>query len=375
MLWVLIGLALLLGLLSLSGDRARAAWVVERLAFRLPDAECLPATVIVPVKGADEGLAENLAALAALDYPDYELIVAAGEADDVPAGALPARARLVIAGPPRDEETGGKINNLLAGVAAARPGSRVLAFADSDGRVRPGWLRALAGPLQQGTVGAATGYRWHIPARAGFWPMLRSAWNAVIAGGFGPGKNGFVWGGAMAIRRETFLAARVADYWRGAVSDDFRLAEAVLDAGLRIAFAPGAMVAARDHAGAGEFAEWIARQMKITRAYRPKLWWLGLVAHLIYCGAMVAAAYLAPVALAAQLALGAIKGRNRAAIASSCFPEDDAWFRRNGWVYAWSSPLVTWIWLYSFLASAFSRRIVWRGRAHVLRSPGKPGAR
>ena len=33
--------------------------------------------MIVPVKGQDEGLRENLAALAALDYPDYELIVVA----------------------------------------------------------------------------------------------------------------------------------------------------------------------------------------------------------------------------------------------------------------------------------------------------------
>ena len=43
-----------------------------------------PVTVIVPVKGYDEGLRENLAALAALDYPDYELIVAANWAEDIP---------------------------------------------------------------------------------------------------------------------------------------------------------------------------------------------------------------------------------------------------------------------------------------------------
>jgi ceramide glucosyltransferase len=373
MLWIPIGLALLLSLLALASDSARARYVTEQLAFRLPDDECQPATVIVPVKGLDEGLAENLAALAELDYPDFELIVAAKEPGDVPAGVVPPSARVVIAGP-GDPDTGDKVNNLLAALRAARPESTILAFADSDGRVRSGWLRALAAPLRSKNTGASTGYRWHIPDRTGFWTLLRSAWNAVIAGGFGPEGNTFVWGGAMALRRETFEAARVSTYWQRAVSDDFRLGEAVLDAGLTIAFAPGAMVAARDHTNAAEFLEWIGRQMKITRAYRPLLWWLGMFAHIVYCLAMVAAVAMAPVALFVQVALGMVKGRNRAQIARCCFPEDDGWFRRHAWVYTWSGPLVTWVWLYSFLASAFSPRIEWRGRSYTLRYPGKPAA-
>ena len=91
-----------------------------------------------------------------------------------------------------------------------------------------------------------------------------------------------------------------------------------------------------------------------------------------YRGGMVAAVAIAPAALAGQLALGMIKGRNRAAIARTYFPEDDEWFRRNGWVYTWAVPLTTWLWLYAFLASAASRRIVWRGREYQLRYPPKP---
>jgi ceramide glucosyltransferase len=371
LIWVLIGLALVLGMLALAGDRARAQHAVRELASRLSDQDCPPATVIVPVKGHDEGLAANLEALASLDYPDYELIVVVRSLDDVPDATVPAEAKLIIAGD-GDPANGEKINNLLAAVRAARPESRILAFADSDGAPRRTWLRALARPLRHSTVGASTGYRWHIPARPGFWPMMRSAWNAVIAGGFGPEGNSFVWGGAMAIRRETFIAARVADYWRGAVSDDFRLAEAVRDAKLRIAFTPGAMVASRDRTSASEFLEWIVRQMKITRAYRPKLWWLALFAHLVYCGAMVASAMAAPAALLGQIALGMVKGRNRAVIAQGCFPDDAAWFARNGWVYALAVPLITWLWLYALLASAVSRRINWRGRQYDLRYPGKP---
>lgn len=365
--WILIGLAVLLGLLSLAGERARAEYVARSLAHRLPDEACPPATVIVPVKGLDEGLAANLAALEVLDYPDYELIVVARHESDVPHAAIPPDARLIYAGE-GDPGTGEKINNLLAAVRAARPESHLFAFADSDGRVRSGWLRSLAAALHRDAqAGAATGYRWHIPPRGGVWPLLRSSWNAVIAGGFGPGNNGFVWGGAMAIRRETFQSARVAEYWHGKISDDFRLAQAVRDAGLRIAFAPGAMVAARDHTTAPEFFEWIVRQMRITRAYRPRLWWTGMIAHVVYCGAMVASVPFAPAALLVQFGLGMVKSRNRAVIARSCFPDDADWFERNGWVYTWTGPLVTWIWLYAFLGSAMSRRITWRGREYYLR--------
>jgi len=373
LLWILLGLALLLAVLSLRGDGARALYVEAQLARRLPDSALPPATVMVPVKGADEGLARNLAALAAQDYPDFELLVAVESTEDIPHGALPPGARLIVAGP-APMGAAAKIHNLRASIAAARAESQILAFADSDGEPGPGWLRALAAPLAENGVGASTGYRWHVPARGGVWPMIRSAWNAVIAGGFGPGNNAFVWGGAMAIRRETFASARVEDYWHKAVSDDFRLAEAVHRAGLTIAYAPGALVPARDHVTAGEFFEWIARQMKITRAYRPRLWWLGLVPHCLYCGAMVAAIAMHQwLALIAQLALGMLKGARRAAMARRCLaPRDDAWFARHGWVYTWTTPLVTWIWLYAFLASAVSRRIVWRGRVYVLRHPGPP---
>src|SRR3954471_19425466 len=201
--WFFVAPALLLAFLSLRGERKRANYVAERLAAET--AQTLPpATVIVPVKGEDDGLRENLAALASLDYPDYELIVVAQDAADIPPGVLPDRARVVLAHA-GDPSTGEKVRNLQAAVRAARRRSEVLAFADSDGRPSPGWLRALIAPLNEKGVGASTGFRWFTPDPPTFWTLLRSVWDAVAAGRLGPGDNPFVWGGAMAIRRNVFV--------------------------------------------------------------------------------------------------------------------------------------------------------------------------
>ncbi len=365
--WILTALALALTAVSLRGDRKRAEYVSGCLAETIPASALEPATVIVPVKGPEEGLGDNLASLAALDYPDYELIVVARSASDIPAGAVPPAARIVIAGD-GDPSSGEKINNLAAAVAAARPASKIFAFADSDGRVGRGWLRALAGALSKENAGAATGYRWYLPSPPGFWSLMRGVWNSVIAGRLGPGSNPFAWGGAMAIRREVFARARVAEFWRGAISDDYSLSAAVREAGLRIVYAPGALVVSDGHTGALEFLGWIERQLIITRVSSPRLWWTALAAHLIYCAAMAAAVAVAfhgslwgEYSLVAQWGLGMLKGVNRAALAKAALPDHKRWFDRHGWVFTWWVPLGTWVWLYSLLASARTNVIEWRG--------------
>jgi ceramide glucosyltransferase len=376
--WFFVAPAILLALLSLRGERKRAAYVERRLAER-PE-ELPPASVIVPLKGADEGLRENLAALASLDYPDYELIICAHSAQDIPPVMLPAHVKVVLV-ENDDPETGEKVQNLTAAVRAVRKQSRILAFADSDGRPTPRWLRALAAPLAEEGVGAATGFRWFAPVPPGFWSLLRSVWDGVSAGLLGPGDCPFAWGGAMAIKKDLYYEARVPEYWKGAVSDDGELARAVHDAGLRIAYAPGALTPCFDSATARGFFAWARRQLTIIRVYRPSLWGQALAAHVFYCGGMAASVIaslrgsrLAEWALIAQLSPGMLKGLNRAILAKACLPEQEAWFRRHSWVHAFWTPLATWVWLATLAASACGNSIRWRGHHYRLKRPARQDA-
>ena len=374
--WLIAGSAALLALGSLRGERRREAYVRARLSASA--GAWPPATVIVPVKGEDTGLRENLAALASQDYPDYELIVVAQSAADIPAGVLPGRVKVVLAhgGSMQASE---KVQNLAAAVDAVRQASTIYAFADSDARVTSGWLRALAAPLDEPGVGASTGFRWFMPERTSFWSLLRAVWDGASLGVLGPGDNPFAWGGAMAIRKEAFFAAGVPECWKTAISDDYALSDAVHRAGLRISFAPGALAPSPEPITARRFFAWSRRQLLLTRVYSPRLWWAALVAHVVYCAGMAAAvaawlhgSTVAPWLLAAQLVPGMAKGLLRARLARAALPSHSAWFQRWGWAHTVLVPVATWLWLAVLLSSAFGSSIEWRGRKYRLHSPGEP---
>jgi hypothetical protein len=179
----------------------------------------------------------------------------------------------------------------------------------------------------------------------------------------------------MAILKETFFEARVPDYWKGAVSDDYALTAAMRAAGLRIAYAPGALAPSHERITAAAFFEWARRQLLLTRVYRPHLWWTGLAAHIFYCGGMAASIAasvmgnrLAEWALIAQLSPGMLKGLNRATLARAALPEHEAWFKRHAWVHAIWQPLATWLWLVVLVSAGFGSSIRWRGRRYELKA-------
>jgi hypothetical protein len=140
--------------------------VLQHLVLRRHRSERpgLPATlpgisVLKPLCGVDEGLAESLAAFAALDYPRYEVVLgvrdrrdAAWPVAEAAVAQWPGRFRLVI----QRGEPGlnPKVNQLLGMAEAAR--HDVLVVSDSNVRVPPGYLRDVAARLRDERVGLVT---------------------------------------------------------------------------------------------------------------------------------------------------------------------------------------------------------------------------
>src|SRR5215471_195958 len=279
--YILAAISIWLGLLSLRSGLRFVHYVQDELAKE--NAGFTPlVTVFMPLRGVDEGLRENVAAIFAQHYPSFEIIFIADRADDPALAVIEEGRRLfaaaagpamqvVIAGAAIDR--GQKVHNLGSAVRRAQRTSEVFVFVDSDARPGRDWLRSLVAPLRDDAVGAATGYRWFVPVRGGIASHLRSVWNASIASALGAdGKKNFCWGGATAVRRSTFEACRVMDYWRGTVSDDFAMTRALHDANLTIKFVPQCLTASFEDCSFTELCEFTTRQLKITRAYATHLW-------------------------------------------------------------------------------------------------------
>jgi ceramide glucosyltransferase len=346
------------------------------------------AAIIAPCKGMDPALEENLRALFDQNYADYEIIFVIADPADPAAAVIKKlmadctdrRARLIVAGVSRGRSE--KVNNLLAALDHVGRGCEVLAFVDSDARVHPDWLGALVAPLDDDAVGATTGYRWYLPERGGFWPAVLSAWNGSVATTLGDHDHNFAWGGSTAIKLDVFYRLGVSDRWQQTASDDYALTRAARDAGLRIRFVPRCLIVSRQDASLAWLMEFTTRQIIITRVYRPRMWWVGLISHALFSatffGGLVwtilsaisgANVILSTFALTAIYLLGSTKGLLRLTAASQALPAARRDVTRLWWMFCMLWPLVSLVFLYNFIRSATTRRITWRGIRYELRSP------
>lgn len=340
--------------------------------------------LICPCKGVEPGLEDNLIALTDQDYPGYEVFFVLARQDDtayatlkrvVDAGA--AKAHIVIAGAP--QACGEKVNNLRRAVEQLEPGFDVLVFVDSDGRPGHQWLGHIVAPLSDPKLGAATTFRWWLPARGGFWSAFGAAWDASIATMQGAHNRNFCWGGGTAIRREVFEQALVREHWAGAVSDDWTMTQALRNTGRAISFVPECLMPTLRDADFGTLLEFTNRQMIISRVYAPKIWWAGALTHLLYCGTIFLGLYLIVQAawigqiwlqtallLLVVMILAAAKGVLRWLAVNELLPEWKYKLESYAWAWIFLAPLVPFLYLINFTVSFLRREIRWRGVRYKL---------
>lgn len=383
---LLAGVVLLKGLLgawhSLSYRR-----YLDRQLSQTPPAWTPPASVIVPCKGTDFELQENMEAILDQEFEDCEVIfVTSTESDPSLADLRRAarkfpgrRVKFVVSG--LSDQRGEKVHSLLRALDQVDPGSEVLVFADSDGRPDRHWLRDLLAPLGDSQVGASTGYRWFFPRRGNLASLMRAIWNSSIATLLGEHRHNFAWGGSMAIRRSTFAAIDVPAYWRQSISDDYSLTEAVNAAGLRVHYQPRCLVASHGDCTWRELLEWSTRQIIITKVYSPGRWRLALLSEWTFvlfwwwtAGELLASAlglggaieirWLqgAPLLLLLGMVwiLGAVRGLFRWRMICRIRPEQRERLNRDFWGYLFLGPLAATLTACNLAVSLFTSTIVWR---------------
>ncbi|CAN5505933.1 glycosyltransferase family 2 protein [soil metagenome] len=355
-------------------------------------------SIIAPTRGLDQGLYLNLIALFQQEYPDYEIIFVTGEESDASLGVIEdvtrsislvttrthektISARVVIAGAAAD--SGQKVHNLRVAVGEIDSRSEVLVFVDADARPQVHWLRSLVAPLHDERIGAATGYRWFIPLQGGLASHLCSVWNASIASALGENdEKNFCWGGSTAISRSTFELLNIKDRWRGTVSDDFTLTNALKEARLPIRFVPACLTASLEDCSFRELIEFTTRQLKITRVYASHLWKAALMGSLLFvmvffgglvlvsARALLGLSFWLPMLLLCLIfVLGALKGYIRLRAVQLPLAKYSRELSRTLPAHLFLWPITSALFLYNSIAAMFSRRIEWRGIRYELKSP------
>lgn len=388
--YFLASVSIWLGLLSLRSGVRFVRYVQSEAARNYPPFTPF-VTVIVPLRGLDDGLHENITAIFSQDYPAYEVVFVSDDEKD-PAWAIVEKARLdfkdtsgptmrtVTAGPAVDR--GQKVHNLSVATREVDRASEVFVFVDSDARPANVWLRSLVAPLEAETVGATTGYRWFVPNRGGLSSHLRSVWNAAIASALGSEEQrNFCWGGSTAIRRSIFESCDVIEHWRGTVSDDFAMTRALRASQRNIKFVPQCLTPSFEACSFPELIEFTTRQLKITRAYAPHLWKPLLAGSAIFVlvffggfGFVIARAALGLsfatplVLLLIIFAMGAAKSHLRLRAVALVISDSRMKTVTTTLAHITLWPFASMLYLYNTVAAAFSRRITWRGITYELKS-------
>jgi ceramide glucosyltransferase len=117
----------------------------------------LPVSILKPLKGLDDGLFDNLESFCNLDYPAYEIIFALQNRND-PAFKVVQKIKekyplkdISIVVEFCDEGLNPKVNNLIP--ASKRAKYDLLLISDSNVRVEKDYLAAIAGHMQDPSVG------------------------------------------------------------------------------------------------------------------------------------------------------------------------------------------------------------------------------
>ena len=172
-----------------------------------------PLSLVKPLHGDEPGLESYLESFFVQDYPEYEILFCVRSAED--AGL--ALARIVAARHPRIPAkflvTGGQPDYINAKVASMErmetaAAYEILVVSDSDVRVTPDYLRAVALPFADAQVGAMCCLYRGVAAEGGLWARLEAVGMSVeMSSGVLVARSleemQFVLGPTMAFRRAT----------------------------------------------------------------------------------------------------------------------------------------------------------------------------
>jgi ceramide glucosyltransferase len=341
-------------------------------AVRPPEPESLPpVSILKPMAGAEDGLEENLRSFFEQKYPCFEILFAVRSATD-PALAVAERlrarypavpSRLIVTGePPYPNAKVYSLNRMLA-----EAHYDIVVMADSDVRVDPRLLAAVAAEFSDPRVGIVTCPYRAAPGRS-FWSTLEAVGlNTEFIGGVLVARmlDGvkFALGPTIAARRETLRDIGGFDALKEFLAEDFMMGKLAAARGWQVRLSSYVIEHRIGSQAFGPNARHRLRWNRSTRRSRP--WgYFGQIftnplplALLLWAAAPAwwpAVAVTAVFRAAAAMATAGVALRD---------PLPVRW-----WLLLPLQDVLSFVF---WLAGFFGNTIVWRGRPYLLRRDGR----
>ena len=330
-----------------------------------------PISILKPLAGAEEGLEENLRSFFEQSYPAFEILFAVRSAADPAVEVvewLQARypgvpSQLIVTGEP--PYANAKVYSLDLMLEAAH--HDLVVMADSDIRVNPDMLSALAAEFADEKLGMATCPYRVVPGRS-FWSTMEAIGlnteflSGVLVARMLDGMK-FALGPTIAARRETLRQIGGFDAVKDYLAEDFVLGNLAAKHGFGVILSSYVI----DHyIGAQSFSANMRHRLRWSRSARrsrPKGYAGQIFTHPLPLALLLCA--ISPVwwpMLAAAVVL-----RGAAVWATAGHVLRDPLTRRRWWLLPLQDCAALLVWCAGF----FGNTILWRGRRYWLLPDGR----
>ena len=318
--------------------------------------EGVSSLVIVPCRGMDYSLEENLRSIKEQGYPNFDVLAVVDSEDDEAVPVIRKAGINYMVSSDNCTKCSGKVK-AIASAVKEKPDFDVYVIADSDILVKPDWLLKLVSPFRSEKIGISTTFPYFYPV-GGFWSRVKLIWGFVGLGMMESKLTRFGWGGSLAFRR-AIIEGENMEFFRTYVSDDIALTKICKKLGYSIAYVNEAMPRINSPDDFSTFIEWANRQTALSVYSTKNVLTYGLV----FYGAQ-------NLLFISTILLGILATPIFFLFLAPTFINSARAMKRAGNWPLWSfaiSLLIPFLYFYNLLKAGSMKSISWRGRDYTLK--------